>query len=179
MSKSSMEEFKKSTLNKNKNEGRSATGPVDQEHEAKVNEYIAAHRTWRENVPILRAFEYWRLRADYFPYIKQADSYDDFFLRGITCHPRLSDYPMCKSIIRDYFVCRDTSRMYQLLNVCAPLKEQMSACINVVFVKNHQRGDKKFNEKREDFFEANREKRLSKMMDQATTTSAQRQKFSD
>jgi len=80
---------------------------TDLEHEKKVNEYISEHRSWRQNVYVLRNFEYWRLRADYYPYLRRSDEKDNFFLRGITCHPRLSEYPMCKAVIRDYFVCRD------------------------------------------------------------------------
>jgi hypothetical protein len=123
--------------------------------------------------------EYWRTRAEYYPYIKRSDAYDDFFLRGVTCHPRLSDYPMCKDVIRDYFVCKDGAPFLQLWNVCAPLKEQMSACINEVFIKNHKRGDKKFNENRKAFFESQREKKLSKMLEHIDRATGERTKLQD
>lgn len=180
MTKDAIEDFRNETSKQSKREKHGGIGgAVDTEHERKVNEFISQHRTWREGYPVLRTFEYWRLRADYYPYIRQSDQFDDFFLRGITCHPRLSDYPMCKNVIRDYFICRDSNRLYQLANVCSPLKEQMSSCINVVFVKNHKKGDKKFNDKREEYFEAQREKKVNKLLEHVATTQVQKQKFAD
>lgn len=153
---------------------------VNTEHEEKVKAYIESRRTWRKDVRLLRDFEYWRLRAEYYPYIERSDQYsDNFFLRGISCHPRLSDYPTCRTVIQDYFICRDKNKVMQLFNMCAPLKEQFCACINEVFVKNHERGDKKFNAQRDEYFEKQRERRFSKMMTQAQESVEQRKKFQD
>ncbi|KAH9600665.1 Cytochrome c oxidase biogenesis protein Cmc1-like [Trypanosoma melophagium] len=153
---------------------------VDTEHENKVNAYIAERRTWRKNVYVLRNFEYWRLRAEYYPYIERSDAYsDNFFIRGITCHPRLSDYPTCRAVIQDYFICRDKNKVMQVFNMCAPLKEQFCACINEVFIKNHERGDKKFNARREEYFEEQRGKRFAKLLNQAEESMDQRRKLQD
>ncbi|KEG11612.1 hypothetical protein DQ04_02441010 [Trypanosoma grayi] len=153
---------------------------VDTAHEEKINAYIAERRTWRQNVYVMRNFEYWRLRAEFYPYIERSDERnEDFFLRGISCHPRLSDYPMCRTVIQDYFICRDKNKVMQLFNMCAPLKEQFCACINEVFVKNHKRGDKKFNAHREEYFEEQREKRFSKMLAHAEESMEQRNKLQD
>lgn len=176
-----VEEFRKETSRGNQREkhGLPMKGSVDAAHEQKVNEYIAENRTWRESVPALRTMEYWRLRADFYPYIKQSDGYDDFFIRGSSCHPRLSDYPMCKKVIRDYFVCRDSVKLLQMFNCCTPLREQMTACINVVFVKNHQKGDKKFNDNREKYFQQQHEKKISRMMEHVTEAQSQKDKLQD
>ncbi|EKF30349.1 hypothetical protein MOQ_005843 [Trypanosoma cruzi marinkellei] len=153
---------------------------VDKAHEEKVHAYISPRRTWRQNVYVWRNFEYWRLRAEYYPYIKRSDEYsDNFFLRGISCHPRLSDYPGCRAVIQDYFICRDKNKVMQLFNMCAPLKEQFCACINEVFIKNHERGDKKFNANRKEYFENQRERRFSKMLLQAEESADQRKKLQD
>ncbi|EPY24806.1 hypothetical protein STCU_06080 [Strigomonas culicis] len=152
---------------------------VDEEHEAKINAYIDSHRTWRASVPGLATTEYWQLRADYYPYIKRSDEKDDFFLRGVTVHPRLSDYPMCKTVIRDYFVCRDANPVMQLFNTCKPLKEQFCSCINEVFVRNHERGDAKFNAEREGYFAAQRERRFEKMVRQVEETKEVKTKLQD
>lgn len=152
---------------------------VDLEHEKRVNDYINAHRTWRKDVYLYRSFEYWRLRAEYYPYIRRSDEKDNFFLRGISCHPRLSDYPMCKEVIRDYFVCRDKNPVMQIFNMCAPLKEQFCACINEVFVKNHERGDKKFNAQRDVYFEEQRSKRFAKMLSQVEESVEKKKKLQD
>ncbi|CUF96144.1 Hypothetical protein, putative [Bodo saltans] len=167
MTPEAMEEFRKETNKESQRDkhGNVVKGKIDSVHEAKVEEYIRQHRTWRESVPIFRTTEYWQLRADYYPYIKQSDTYDDFFIRGISCHPRLSEYPGCKNVIRDYFQCRDANRVLQLLNTCVPLREQMTACINVVFVKNHMKGDQKFNANRETYFASQQEKRITKLVD--------------
>nr|CCD15788.1 unnamed protein product [Trypanosoma congolense IL3000] len=149
-------------------------------HEEEVNAYISVNRTWRENFFILRDFEYWRLRAEFYPYIRRSDEQNDnFFIRGIACHPRLSDYPMCRKPIQDYFVCRDKNKFLQLFNMCAPMKEQFCACINEVFVKNHERGDKKFNAQRDEYFEEQRGRRLSKMMAHAEESLEKRRKMQD
>ncbi|CAG9571422.1 conserved hypothetical protein [Leishmania major strain Friedlin] len=152
---------------------------TDEEHERRVNDYIRNHSTWRKDVYVLRSYEYWKLRADYYPYIRRSDEKDNFFLRGITCHPRLSDYPMCKSVIRDYFVCRDRNPVLQIFNACAPLKEQFCACINEVFLKNHERGDKKFNAHRNEFFEAQRSKRFAKMLNHVEESMEAKTKLQD
>ncbi|EAN76697.1 uncharacterized protein TEOVI_000754100 [Trypanosoma equiperdum] len=149
-------------------------------HEEEVNSYIQQRRTWRENVFLLRDFEYWRLRAEYYPYVRRGDEQNDnFFIRGIACHPRLSDYPMCRKPIQDYFVCRDKNKILQLFNLCAPMKEQFCACINEVFVKNHERGDKKFNAQRNEYFEEQRNRRLSKMMAHVEDSMEKRKKLQD
>lgn len=183
MSKEAIEEYK-ATSNAHKTRVRHGLLPADFQtadtaHEERINKFISEHRTWRENVPLLRSYEYWRLRAAYYPYIDRSDDRDNFFLRGITCHPRLSDYPMCKSVIRDYFVCRDKNPVMQLANVCAPLKEQFCACINEVFVKNHERGDKKFNESREAYFQEQHDKRFHKMLAQAEESIESKSKLQD
>ncbi|CAJ1006917.1 putative Cytochrome c oxidase biogenesis protein Cmc1 like [Leishmania naiffi] len=152
---------------------------ADEEHERCVNDYIRKHSTWRKDVYILRSYEYWKLRADYYPYIRRSDEKDNFFLRGITCHPRLSDYPMCKSVIRDYFVCRDRNPVLQIFNTCAPLKEQFCACINEVFLKNHERGDKKFNAHRDEYFEEQRSKKFAKMLSQVEESIEAKTKLQD
>lgn len=168
LSKDAMAEFK-SNLNPSNTRARHGLLPqefqtADVGHEERINAYISEHRTWRQHVYLLRSYEYWKLRADYYPYIRRSDEKDNFFLRGISCHPRLSDYPMCKTVIRDYFVCRDRNPVLQVFNACAPLKEQFCACINEVFVKNHERGDQKFNANRDSFFEEQHSKRLAKML---------------
>jgi hypothetical protein len=139
-----------------------------------------AEPTWRSHVPVLRDFEYWRQQAVRYPYIERSDEHRALFLRGVTCHPRLSDYPMCKDIISDYFTCRDQHRVMQVFNICSPLKEQMSACINLVFVKNHERQGKKLNkELREDYQEQKREKRLRNLADRTQYAEERRTKFVD
>lgn len=183
MSKDALEEFK---ANAGPNQMRARHGllpadfqTVDVAHEERVNGFIKENRTWQENVPVLRTFEYWSLRAKYYPYIARSDEHDNFFLRGCTVHPRLSDYPMCKTVIRDYFVCRDKNPILQLLNTCAPLKEQFCACINDVFVKNHERGDKKFNDNRPSFFQEQRDKRFHKLMSQVEESIEAKTKLQD
>lgn len=182
LSKDAVTEFIERDVNKNRS--RHGLLPADYktqdvDHEERVNAYIAERRTWRETFPLLRTYEYWRLRAEYYPYIKRSDERDNFFLRGITCHPRLSDYPMCKTVIRDYFVCRDKNVFMQTLNVCAPLKEQFCACINEVFVKNHERGDKKFNAQRDTYFEEQRGRRFAKMVSQVEESLEAKTKLQD
>jgi hypothetical protein len=136
--------------------------------------------TWRAQVPILRDFEYWRMHAARYPYIEKSDEHNAFFLRGVTCHPRLSDYPMCKDIISDYFACREQHRFLGPFNICTALKEQMSACINLVFVKNHERAGKKLNkELREDYQEQKRDRRLRTLSDKAHVADERRNKFID
>jgi hypothetical protein len=135
--------------------------------------------TWRQHVPVLHKFEWWRLRADRFPYIQRRDELDDFLFRGLSCHPRLSEYPMCKPVIQEYFKCRDSQPILSLLNVCAPIKEQMTSCINEVFVKNHQKQGRGFREKREEMFERNRERKLDKMKEQAEELMVKRTKLED
>lgn len=183
MTPEAVAEFQRETIaskqGQREKHGLAFKGPHDAAHEAKVAEYIAQNVTWRQSVPALRTLEYWRLRADFYPYIKQSDSYDDFFIRGVSCHPRLSEYPMCKTVIRDYFVCRDSTGLLQMFNACTPLKEQMAACINCVFIKNHQKGDKKFNDNREQYFEQKQEKRVSKLVDHAATVRQQKDKLMD
>lgn len=181
MTPEAMEEFRKET-NKDaqrSKHGLTVKGKTDSAHEAKVEEYIRQHRTWYESVPILRSVEYWRLRADYYPYIKQSDGYDDFFIRGISCHPRLSEYPGCKNVIRDYFYCRDANKFLQLINICVPLREQMASCINVVFVKNHMKGDQKFNANRETYFATQQEKKINKLSEHAKSTREQQKSLQD
>ncbi len=122
-----------------------------------------APRTWRQHVPILRTFEYWRLRADQYPHIERSDKDSDFFLRGTTCHPRLSDFPTCKDIIADYFRCKDENKTLQAFNMCHPIKEQMSACINEVFIRNSHRTSKRTEKHMDRVMEERREKRLQKV----------------
>lgn len=152
---------------------------VDNAREREVQQYIHDHQTWRASVPMMRWFEYWRLRADFYPYIKQSDAQENFFLRGITCHPRLSDFPTCKEVIRDYFMCRDEAKILAVANPCAPMKEQLSACINMVFLRNHARGDKKFNDSREEKFDKLREAKFNKMLANADTSIKERGEFKD
>ena len=155
-------------------------GPINQAREEKIQKFIEENASFRSSVPVWRKYEYWKLRADYYPHIKESDKMDNFFLRGITCHPRLSEYPMCKDVIKDYFTCRDNNSIFlTLFNVCAPLKEQMSACINVVFVRNHERGDKKMNARRNEMFESAREKKLNGMLHAAETSIKSRNNFDD
>ncbi|KPA75147.1 putative mitochondrial hypothetical protein [Leptomonas pyrrhocoris] len=183
LSKDAFSEFR-TTLDPSNTRARHGLLPkdfqtTDNEHERRINDYIHQHSTWRQNVYVLRSYEYWKLRADYYPYIRRSDEKDNFFLRGITCHPRLSDYPMCKSVIRDYFVCRDRNPVLQIFNTCAPLKEQFCACINEVFVKNHERGDKKFNANREEFFDEQRSKRFTKLLNQVEESVEAKTKLQD
>ncbi|EPY41354.1 hypothetical protein AGDE_02571 [Angomonas deanei] len=85
----------------------------------------------------------------------------------------------CANMIRDYFICRDENPVLQLFNTCAPLKEQFCACINEVFVKNHERGDKKFNANRDQFFQAQKEKRFEKLLNQVEETIELKTKLQD
>ena len=157
-----------------------AKGPLNLAREEKIQKYIEDNATFRSSVPFWRKYEYWQLRADYYPHIKESDKLDNFFLRGITCHPRLSEYPMCKDVIKDYFTCRENnSILMTLFNVCAPLKEQMSACINVVFVRNHERGDKKMNARRNEMFETGRQRKLDAMLATADASIKARNNFED
>jgi hypothetical protein len=138
-----------------------------------------APRTWRQNVPVWKAFEYWQLRADQYPHIQRSDEDTNFFLRGITCHPRLSDFPTCKDVIQDYFRCRDDHPWMQVLNICAPIKEQMSACINEVFVRSSHRVSKKTSATLDNTMDQRRERRLNKMKAQAEEMKEKREKFVD
>jgi hypothetical protein len=136
--------------------------------------------TWRAGYPGLRDFEYWRHQASRYPYIRESDEKSNFFLRGVTVHPRLSDYPMCKEVIADYFTCRESQRALRMFNVCQPVKEQLSSCINLVFVKNHERAAKKFNTKvRGDHQELMREKRLERIGTKAQEAVDRTEKFVD
>ena len=136
--------------------------------------------TWRATFPVLRDFEYWRAQAQRYPYIEKSDEYNEFFLRGVTVHPRLSDYPMCKDIISDYFTCRDQHPFLHVMNICMPLKEQMSSCINLVFIKNHKRAGRKLNrELREDYEEKKRERRLRAISDKAQQVDDRNSRFAD
>ena len=136
-------------------------------------------RTWKQHFPILRDLEYWRLRADQYPHIERSDEDTNFFLRGITCHPRLSEFPTCKDIIQDYFRCRDSHPYLQIMNVCAPMKEQMSSCINEVFIKNSHRVSKKTNAHLEKTMEQRRERRVDKMKETAENLKEKRDKLVD
>ncbi len=136
--------------------------------------------TWRSQVPVLRDFEFWEHQAARYPYMEKSDEHTSFFLRGVTCHPRLSDYPMCKDVISDYFACRENHQFAQFFNICAPLKEQMCACINLVFVKNHERMGRKLNSQvRDDVQEKRREGRLKAIADKAQREEDKRTKFVD
>nr|CCC50428.1 conserved hypothetical protein [Trypanosoma vivax Y486] len=86
---------------------------------------------------------------------------------------------MCRRPIQDYFICRDENRAMQILNICAPLKEQFCACINEVFVRNHERGDKKFNAHREEYFQDQRSRRFEKMLLQAEESMEKQRKLQD
>ena len=153
--------------------------PITQEQEAKINSFITSNSTWRSRIPGLRTNEYWRLRAEFYPYNNISDASDDFFLRGTTHHPRLSEYPMCNDVIRDYFNCRDSIFFMYLTNTCVPMKEQLSSCINNVFIRNHRRTDAKFNAQRDDFFEERRDKKLKRMLDTITIGADHKGKLQD
>eukprot|EP00759_Apiculatamorpha_spiralis_P054008 PhF_6_TR6747/c0_g1_i1/m.9749 len=99
--------------------------------------------TWRSYVPVLNKFEAVRIQASQYPYVEESANVEDFFLRGSSCHPRLSEFPQCKEVIRDYFNCRDENKIYQAMNLCNPLKEQVCACVNMIFVKNQKRSSAK------------------------------------
>jgi hypothetical protein len=138
-----------------------------------------AERGWRQHVPVFRDFEYWRLRAAQYPHIERADQDPEFFLRGITCHPRLSDFPTCKDVISDYFHCKDSNRFLQMFNICAPIKEQMSACINEVFVRNSHRTSKKTEKFVDKMMEERRERRLQKIKVAAAEIVERKDKLAD
>lgn len=138
-----------------------------------------AEPTWRASVPVLASFEHWQHRAQRFPYIRRSDELNETLLRGVTCQPRLSDYPMCKDVIVDYYQCRDRHPFLAMWNICAPLKEQLSACINEVFVKNHAKMGKKMNDGRDEMFERNREKRMQRLTEHAEGMQEKRQKLID
>jgi hypothetical protein len=138
-----------------------------------------AERTWKQNVPLLRDFEYWRLRAAQYPHIERSDEDTNFYLRGVTCHPRLSDFPTCKEIIQDYFRCRDDHPYLQIFNICSPMKEQMSSCINEVFVRNSRRVSKKTSESLDKLMEERRGRRVDKMKETAERMHEKRDKLMD
>ena len=98
------------------------------------------------HIPIAGRYDYWQRIADSFPYNKMADSHDEFLLRGISVHPRLSDYPQCSDVIHEYFRCQDQEKFLQMFNICAPIKEQLTSCLNEIFLKrtkaSNQRGKK-------------------------------------
>jgi hypothetical protein len=135
--------------------------------------------TWRSSVPFLRHYEYWQLQASRYPHIERSDEYTHFFLRGVTCHPRLSDYPMCKEIISDYFTCRDSHRLLSIFNVCAPLKEQMSACINEVFCKNHEKLGRNTPGKLESALTQKHETRMNRLVSQVQDIKERHEKLQD
>ena len=136
-------------------------------------------RTWRSRVPVLESFETWRLRAAQFPHIERSDEDPNFFLRGVTCHPRLSDFPTCKEVISEYFRCRDEHPYLHPFNICAPMKEQMSACINEVFVRNSHRVSKRTGATLDKLVESRHEKRMARMLVSATDIKEKREKFTD
>jgi hypothetical protein len=154
-------------------------GASNPEQEAKINNFISERLTWMSRFPGLRTHEYWRIRAEFYPYVRIADASDDFFIRGVTMHPRLSEYPMCNDVIRDYFSCRDSIRLLYFFNTCVPMKEQLSSCINNVFIRNHKRTDEKFNENRPEFFDSRREKKLKRMIETVTIGSDGKGKMPD
>ena len=137
--------------------------PTSKEDQARVAQVEAMPKTWRSYLPVFRQAEYWQRRADTFKYIERSDAMDDFFLRGITVHPRLSEYPQCKDVIRDYFACREESQGLAIFNVCAPMKEQMSACINEVFVKKTKQANQKARGKRENARSDMQSKKVERM----------------
>lgn len=140
---------------------------------------MAERSWWRQHIPVVRSFEYWRLRADQYPHIARSDQDTEFFLRGITCHPRLSDFPTCKDVISDYFRCKDENRFLQAFNICAPVKEQMSSCINEVFMRNSKRSSKRTEKHLDRVMEERREKRLEKMKVAAAEIKDRRDKLAD
>jgi hypothetical protein len=136
--------------------------------------------TWKATFPILRDFEYWRHQASRYPYIRKSDEHNEFFLRGVTVHPRLSDYPMCKDIISDYFTCREQHPVLHVANICMPLKEQMSSCINLVFIKNHKRAGRKLNtELRDEYDDKKRDRRVRAIGDKAQQVHDRSSRYAD
>lgn len=149
------------------------------EEQARLAKIDEMPKTWRSGLPIFRDFEYWRMRADTFPYITRSDAMDNFFLRGVTVHPRLSDYPMCKDVIRDYFFCREDKKHLVFMNICSPVKEQLSACLNEVFVKRCERANKKALAKRDELHEENARKKTDRLEASAQKNLERRSKFQD
>jgi hypothetical protein len=150
-----------------------------EEDQARIDRVDAMPPTWRTNLPVFGRLEYWQRRADSFPYIKRSDEMDNFFLRGITVHPRLSDYPQCKDVIRDYFTCRDRHKVLVLVNICAPVKEQMSACLNEVFVKRCETANKKSIAKRHEAQDSHLEKKFARYDDNRTKLTERSTNFQD
>ena len=104
---------------------------------------------WWYQIPIYNSFLKMKDRAAQYDYIKQGNEQDIFYFRGSSVHPKLSEFPQCKDIIRDYYRCRDEPLRYQMMNICGPLKRQLSACVNLQFVKKKQKSRLKMMETRE------------------------------
>ena len=137
--------------------------------------------TWRANVPILRDLEYWRHVAARYPYIRESDAQPDHWIRGISVHPRLSDFPQCKDVIEDVYRCIEYNPFLRMLNMCAPIKEQMCSCINLVFLKNSFRKSRKhkIGADASEHMEKKREKRLHLIGEKAKEIQDRSSKLSD
>ncbi|KNH04783.1 hypothetical protein XU18_4070 [Perkinsela sp. CCAP 1560/4] len=104
--------------------------------------------SWWHGLPVYGHFLRIRERAAQYNYVKESYKEEVFYFRGSSVHPKLSEFPQCKDIIRDYYKCRDHSKFLQMLNICGPLKEQLSSCVNLQFVKRRAKDRQKLKETR-------------------------------
>lgn len=123
--------------------------------------------TWRAAVPVLREWEYWSHQASRYPYITESVSQNDHYITGISVHPRLSDFPQCKDVIDDVFRCMEYNPFLRVTNMCAPIKEQMCACLNMVFLKNSKKKSSKFEAEKFSLADKRREKHLVALAEKA------------
>ena len=107
-------------------------GPESEAHEP--NEI-----SWTEKVPIYGRYKTEQRLASKYTYVAQSLQKDEFYLRGCTMNPRLSEYPQCKDIIRDYWRCRDEHPVLSFLNICYPFKEELSGCLNLEFLRRQEK----------------------------------------
>mmetsp|Transcript_7913 Transcript_7913/g.11955 ORF Transcript_7913/g.11955 Transcript_7913/m.11955 type:complete len:148 (-) Transcript_7913:112-555(-) len=97
---------------------------------------------WWYDVPIYGHFQRIKDIASKYDYIKKSYEQEVFYFRGSSVHPKLSEFPQCKDVIRDYYKCKDLPVVLQMMSVCEPLKEQLSSCINLQFVKRRNKDRK-------------------------------------
>ena len=104
---------------------------------------------WWYSIPVYNKILIYQDRAAMYTYAKQSNEEDIFVFRGASVNPKLSEFPKCKDIIQEYYRCREEPLKYQFLNLCGPLKVELSACVNLQMVKKKQKYREKYQQRRD------------------------------
>eukprot|EP01065_Artemidia_motanka_P033585 TRINITY_DN405_c1_g2_i1.p1 TRINITY_DN405_c1_g2~~TRINITY_DN405_c1_g2_i1.p1 ORF type:complete len:159 (+),score=34.53 TRINITY_DN405_c1_g2_i1:87-563(+) len=82
-------------------------------------------------------FRFWRNKAAGYKFGK-----GEVMIASQITFPRLEHYKQCHDVAKDWMRCKSVNSWVRWTGICAPLKDQLTMCINDTWIERHEHRNK-------------------------------------